>query len=106
VRAIRLAFPLALGAVLALSACGGSDGRSVSDGDPGHGAEVFAKQCASCHGENGAGGVAPQLAREPLNLVVAKARIDGGGTGMPAGIVTGQDERDVLAYLETIAAPP
>jgi cytochrome c551 len=105
VRANRLALPLALGAVLAVSACGGGGGGSKSKGDAARGAELFADRCASCHGEKGAGGVAPKLAGEPLNLVVAKARIDGGGTGMPAGIVTGQDERDVLAYLATVVAP-
>jgi mono/diheme cytochrome c family protein len=60
--------------------------------------------CASCHGERGAGGIAPKLAGASISLDAAKARIDGGASGMPAGIVTGKDEDDVLAYLQKILA--
>jgi hypothetical protein len=39
---------------------------------------------------------------EHISRDTAKARIDGGGSGMPAGLVSGQDEEDVLAYLQQI----
>jgi len=41
-----------------------------------------------------------------LSLAAAKAQIDNGGSGMPASLARGGQERDVLAYLATVLAPP
>ena len=46
------------------------------------------------------------LAGASITLDDARAKIDDGASGMPAGLVTGQDEDDVLAYLQQILAVP
>jgi hypothetical protein len=51
------------------------------------------------------GGIGPPLEGASISLAAAKAQIDSGGGAMPAGLVKGQQERDVLAYLATILAP-
>ena len=81
---------------------------SVVLGNPQAGHAVFAQKCAACHGPNGAGGgIGPKLAGVAVPLAVAKAQIDNGGGVMPAGLVAGTQESDVLAYLKSIfsAAP-
>jgi mono/diheme cytochrome c family protein len=79
---------------------------AVTTGDPDRGVTVFASQCAGCHGEAGAGGgIGPRLAGAQITLAATKAQIDNGGGAMPAGLVSGQDEEDVLAYLATILQP-
>ena len=77
----------------------------VNLGDPKRGATLFRAQCSGCHGPNAEGGIGPRLAGAKLTLARAKAQIDNGGGTMPAGLVTGEREEDVLAYLETILAP-
>ena len=78
----------------------------VELGDAYRGATVFSQQCESCHGQGGrGGGIGPALAGNPVSLAASKAQIDNGGGAMPAGLVSGQQERDVLAYLATIRAP-
>jgi mono/diheme cytochrome c family protein len=72
-------------------------------GDPHRGAAIFQSKCASCHGTAGrGGGVGPRLAGSGVSSAAAKAQIDAGGGVMPAGLVAGRDESDVLAYLATI----
>jgi len=73
-------------------------------GDAGRGAAIFSQTCASCHGKNATGGIGPRLAGASITLAAAKAQIDQGGGSMPAGLVTGQQEQDVLAYLASISA--
>jgi mono/diheme cytochrome c family protein len=48
---------------LLLGACGDDDEGASSDGSQpaGGGAEVFSQNCASCHGQDGEGGIGPQL---------------------------------------------
>jgi mono/diheme cytochrome c family protein len=76
-------------------------------GDSYRGETIFSQTCASCHGQGGkGGGIGPKLAGAPIPLAVAKAQIDNGGGTMPAGLVTGQQEKDVLAYLAGILASP
>ena len=78
---------------------------SVAVGDPYNGETVFQGSCASCHGAGGkGGGVGPRLKGAAISLGAAKAQIDNGGGVMPAGLVSGAKERDVLAYLATIFA--
>jgi mono/diheme cytochrome c family protein len=74
-------------------------------GDQYRGQVVYSQTCASCHGATGAGGVGPKLAGNPISLATAKAQIDNGGGTMPAGLVSGRQEEDLLAYLATILAP-
>jgi mono/diheme cytochrome c family protein len=77
-------------------------GGKIVLGDPYNGETLFSQHCATCHGEGGSGGVGPRLkgARVPLGLVVD--RIEHGKGIMPAGLVTGGDERDVVAYVATL----
>ena len=78
---------------------------AVVAGDAARGETVFAENCASCHGEGGAGGgVGPTLAGSGVEREEAQAKIENGSGIMPAGLVEGQDLDDVLAYLETIRA--
>jgi mono/diheme cytochrome c family protein len=71
--------------------------------DPLRGDELFAENCASCHGEDGTGGgIGPTLAGAEVSLDEARSTIENGSGVMPAGLVSGQDLEDVLAYLETI----
>jgi mono/diheme cytochrome c family protein len=76
-------------------------------GDAYRGETIFSQNCASCHGAGGAGGgIGPRLAGASISLATAKAQIDGGGGTMPAGLVKGKQEQDVLAYLASIFATP
>ena len=75
---------------------------SIVLGDQYNGETLFSQHCAGCHGRGGSGGVGPRLegARIPLSLVVD--RIEHGKGIMPPGLVSGADERDVLAYVATL----
>jgi len=75
----------------------------VKLGNAAAGAPLFAQKCAACHGQAGRGGpIGPKLAGRPVTLARAQAQIDTGSSIMPAGLVKGQQESDVLAYLATI----
>lgn len=78
---------------------------TVAVGDSYRGETIFSQQCASCHGQGGSGGIGPRLIGASISLAAAKAQIDNGGGTMPAGLVSGQSEKDVLAYLASILAP-
>jgi cytochrome c551 len=73
-------------------------------GDQYRGQVVYSQTCAGCHGATGEGGVGPELQGNPISLAAAKVQIDGGGGTMPAQLVTGRQEEDLLAYLATIFA--
>ena len=73
-------------------------------GDATRGQAIFKETCGGCHGLNAEGGVGPKLAGAAITVATAKAQIDNGGGIMPAGLVSGQRESDVLAYLESIFA--
>ena len=76
-------------------------------GDPYRGETVFQQTCATCHGDGGkGGGGGPQLAGNTISLAAAKAQIESPRGVMPAGLVSGGQEQDVLAYLATIFAKP
>ena len=76
-------------------------------GDSYRGETVFGQTCAGCHGELGeGGGVGPRLNGSPIPLALVKERIDGGKGVMPAGLLTGGPEQDVLAYVASIIAAP
>ena len=73
------------------------------EGDAIRGEELFAENCATCHGEGGqGGGVGPTLVGREVSIGEARATIENGSGVMPAGLVTGQDLEDVLAYLQTL----
>lgn len=76
--------------------------EAVQLGDAYRGETVYAQNCASCHGGAAEGGVGPKLAGARISLAAAQARIESGGSVMPANLVTGRDLEDVLAYLATI----
>ena len=79
---------------------------SAATGNPTAGAAAFQRSCAGCHGDGGSGGAGPKLAGASIPLAAAKAQIDNGGGIMPAGLVKGTTEDDVLSYLATILAQP
>jgi mono/diheme cytochrome c family protein len=79
---------------------------SVVLGDQYRGQTAFQSSCSGCHGANGAGGVGPKLQDLPISIAAVKAQIDNGGGTMPAGVVKGGDEKDVLAYVATLIKPP
>jgi cytochrome c551 len=105
-------------AALPLAGCGGGDGgepsgpppqRVVEQGDPAAGEQVFADNCAACHGGDGDGGSGPALAGEQAytdpEVVVDQVR-DGGG-GMPAFSerLSAQELANVSAFVvEDLAA--
>ena len=75
----------------------------VTLGNAGRGTIAFEATCAGCHGSGGkGGGIGPRLVGLDITVAQAKAQIDGGGGVMPAGLVSGTKEDDVLAYLATI----
>ena len=79
---------------------------TIAVGDARGGKTVFLQTCATCHGTNAEGGAGPRLrgARIPLSLV--QDRIENGKGIMPPNLVSGQQERDVLAYVQTLIVPP
>jgi mono/diheme cytochrome c family protein len=87
-----------------------ADPVAAADGDAINGAGLFATNCAGCHGDKGAGGgVGPKLADVPREAAGIASVIAAGRGAMPAGLVTGTDAADVVAYVISIgggAAPP
>jgi mono/diheme cytochrome c family protein len=82
-------------------------GAVVSLGDPYRGEVTFGQTCAPCHGAAGkGGGIGPRLQDDEISIAAVKAQIDHGGGAMPPRLVTGAAERDVLAYVATLIAPP
>jgi mono/diheme cytochrome c family protein len=73
--------------------------------DATRGATVFANTCSGCHGAQAQGGVGPPLAGNPIGVEGATTVIRQGRGGMPAGLVSGQDEADLIAFLTTVLAP-
>lgn len=74
-------------------------------GDVVRGEEVFASECAGCHGDGGTGGVGPALFETGLDATEVATAVERGRGVMPAGIVTGQDQADVVAYVVSISSP-
>jgi len=82
-------------------------GAAIELGDGYRGETIFGQTCAGCHGAGGAGGgIGPRLVDDPISLARVKAQIATGGGAMPPALVTGQKEKDVLAYLATLIAAP
>ncbi len=99
---VVLTFVLAQAQVFAPSE---PSGVSTAAGDVDRGDAVFQRDCAGCHGESGeGGGVGPALAGAGLDADAVTAAVRQGRGVMPAGIVSGQDEADVVAYVVSISA--
>ena len=84
-------------------------GASIVTGDPVVGKQVFAKSCAGCHGASAEGGAGPKLDGAAVSLATAQSRIRVGKGVMPGGLLTAQEETDVLAtskrFLQVVAPP-
>jgi mono/diheme cytochrome c family protein len=75
-----------------------------ASGDVQRGRTLFARNCAACHGTaGGGGGVGPKLAGAGLDAETVAATVQQGRGVMPAGIVSGQDQADVVAYVVSIS---
>lgn len=95
-------FALAQAQVFAPAAAGGG---STASGDVYRGELVFERACAGCHGPRGEGGSGPQLQGSALVAEDVRARVRQGAGVMPARLVTGQEEADVVAYVVSISSP-
>lgn len=82
-----------------------SAGGQIVVGDAYRGETIFVQTCASCHGRNATGGAGPRLRGARISLSLVQERIRNGKGIMPPNLVSGQQERDVLAYLATLIAP-
>ena len=75
-------------------------------GDFYNGETVFQRECAGCHGDGGkGGGVGPALFETGLDVTNVSAAVQQGRGVMPAGIVTGREQADVVAYVVSISSP-
>ena len=99
-------FALAQGHFLAPSSpTAAGAAASIAPGDAYQGEIVFVATCAGCHGDGGVGGgVGPRLAGSGLSAALIQARIEQGRGVMPAGLVDGAGEADVLAYVMDVTA--
>jgi mono/diheme cytochrome c family protein len=77
----------------------------VPGGNVDRGLAVFESTCAGCHGPGGAGGTGPRLQASGLDAATVALAIEQGRGIMPAGLVSGQDEADVVAYVVSISTP-
>lgn len=97
------AFALAKAQVFAPSVSAAS---AVSGGDVYRGETVFQRECATCHGSGGkGGGVGPRLVGAGLDAATVTTAVEQGRGVMPAGLVSGGDEADVVAYVVSISTP-
>jgi mono/diheme cytochrome c family protein len=98
---VVVTFALAQAQIFAPSAPAGA--RAAGDVDRGE--AVFERQCAGCHGDQGTGGAGPALVETGLDAAEVAAAVQQGRGIMPAGIVSGQEEADVVAYVVSISSP-
>lgn len=79
--------------------------ESAVTGDVTRGEAVFRAECAGCHGDGGTGGAGPALFETGLDATEVATAVRQGRGVMPAGIVSGQEEADVVAYVVSISRP-
>jgi ubiquinol-cytochrome c reductase cytochrome c subunit len=74
---------------------------------PGTGADVFARNCAGCHGTRGEGYVGPPLAAAGFSSLV-QSMVEQGGISMPpfGGVLSDQDIQSVSDYVSQELADP
>lgn len=95
-------FALAQAEIFAPSAPAGGPAA----GDFYRGETIFQRDCAGCHGDQGKGGVVgPALFETGLAATDVAVAVQQGRGVMPAGIVTGQEQADVVAYVFAISSP-
>jgi len=81
-------------------------GAVGAGGDVYRGETVFQRECASCHGSGGEGGsVGPRLVATEIDATTVTAAVREGRSVMPARLVSGRDEADVVAYVVSISTP-
>lgn len=95
------------GVYLALAALVLCSCSSAAGGDPARGKELFAKNCAICHGAAGIGAEAPALRGESArkNTAQLQAWIEKPAPPMPAlypNPLSRRDVADVAAFVETL----
>jgi mono/diheme cytochrome c family protein len=73
-------------------------------GDIERGGAIFQRECATCHGAPAEGGVGPALVDTGLDAATVGAVVEQGRGVMPAGIVSGQEQADVVAYVVSVSA--
>jgi cytochrome c551 len=79
-------------------------GGAAVVGNAAPGETVFERECAGCHGSGGAGGgVGPALVGSGLDATAVTEAVQQGRGIMPAGIVEGQEQADVVAYVVSIS---
>jgi mono/diheme cytochrome c family protein len=96
-------FALAQAQVFVPSAPAGGDPNAT--GDMYRGETVYQRDCAGCHGAGGEGGVGPALFETGLDAAVVAAAVQQGRGVMPAGIVSGQEQVDVVTYVVSLSSP-
>lgn len=96
-------FALAQAPVFAPSAPAGGDPNAT--GDIYRGETVYQRACAGCHGAGGEGGVGPALFETGLDATEVAAAVEQGRGVMPAGIVSGQEQVDVVTYVVSLSSP-
>ncbi|HEX2428595.1 MAG TPA: c-type cytochrome [Gaiellaceae bacterium] len=95
-------FALAKAQIFAPSAPAGT----AVAGDATRGQSIFDSTCSGCHGAGGkGGGVGPALAGTGLDATTVTTTVQQGRSVMPAGLVSGQDLADVVAYVVSISSP-
>jgi mono/diheme cytochrome c family protein len=74
------------------------------EGDPSQGAQVFAEHCASCHGEDGAGGEGPDLRDDDDTREELADKILWGWGAMEGfeGELSSRQIADVIAFVQTL----
>ena len=78
---------------------------SAASGDAARGAVIFQRECSGCHGPRGeGGGVGPRLAGAGLDAATVSAAVQQGRGVMPAGLVRGQEQADVVAYVVSVSS--
>jgi mono/diheme cytochrome c family protein len=74
-------------------------------GNPVSGEVVFERECSSCHGAGGEGGIGPRLIDSGLDAEAVATTIEQGSGVMPPALVEGQEAADVVAYVVSISTP-
>ena len=83
---------------------GGGGGGGAAAGDAAAGLMVFDATCTSCHLGDGKqeGGIGPKLEGLGLDEQTIRNQVINGGGPMPAGLATGADLDNVVAYVLSI----
>jgi cytochrome c551 len=111
---VLLLVTLLVVALFTIAACGGEEngdgaepppattepGATSPAGDAADGEEVFASECASCHGEDGSGGIGPDLRGED-DVAGIEQQVRNGASGMPAfeGVLSDAQIQAVSQYV-------